>query len=82
MGPFYLLSIYQSSYLLYSEVMSCQVNSQVQIPVIASASKTERRSSETKPKNLSNPKEKEGKRRKKRKKKMGKEGRKEEEEGE
>ena len=42
----------------------------------------ERRSSETKPKNLSNPEEKEGKRRKKRKKKMGKEGRKEEEEGE
>ena len=42
----------------------------------ASASKTERRSSETKPKNLSNPEEKEGKRRKKRKKrkkKMGKE---------
>ena len=48
----------------------------------ASASKTERRKSETRPKNLSNPEEKEGKRRKKRKKKMGKEGRKEEEEGE
>ena len=48
----------------------------------ASASKTERRKSETRPKNLSNPEEKEGKRRKKRKKKMGKEGRKKEEEGE
>ena len=48
----------------------------------ASASKTERRKSETRPKNLSNPEEKEGKRRKKRKKKMGNEGRKEEGEGE
>ena len=48
----------------------------------ASASKTERRSSETRPKNLSNPEEKEGKRRKKRKKKMGNGGRKEEGEGE
>ena len=29
--PFYLLSIHQSSYLLYSQIMSCQVVSQVQI---------------------------------------------------
>ena len=47
----------------------------------ASASKTERRKSETRPKNLSNPEEKEGKRRKKRKKKMEEEERREEEEG-
>ena len=41
--------------------MSCQVNSQVQIPVIASAWNAEGRSSETKPKKSLKPRRKRGK---------------------